>query len=119
MELMYETNPGTNYIASKMSETGLAKIKEAVAQEVTRTYTETMFEQIADAGSGMGEAADGAGALADGAKQLYDGNQTISENLQVLSDQYADAEIRYGNVEYGSGRTMSGALKVWRTVRYH
>ena len=53
MELMYETNPGTNYIASKMSETGLAKIKEAVAQEVTRTYTETMFEQIADAGSGM------------------------------------------------------------------
>ena len=86
MELMYETNPGTNYIASKMSETGLAKIKEAVAQEVTRTYTETMFEQIADAGSGMGEAADGAGALADGAKQLYDGNQTISENLQVLSD---------------------------------
>lgn len=73
-------------IASKMSETGLARIKEAVAQEVTRTYTETMFEQIADAGSGMGEAADGAGALADGAKQLYDGNQTISENLQVLSD---------------------------------
>lgn len=86
MELIYETNPGTNYIASKMSETALEKIRGAVAQEVTRTYTETMFKQIAEAGSGMKEAADGAEALADGASRLYEGNQTISENLQVLAD---------------------------------
>ena len=47
MELKYETNPGTNYIASKMSETALSKIREAVASKVTETYTQTVFDQIA------------------------------------------------------------------------
>ena len=47
MELKYETNPGTNYIASKMSESALSKIREAVASKVTETYTQTVFDQIA------------------------------------------------------------------------
>ena len=38
MELFYETNPGTNYIASKMSETAMKEMESAVCQEVTRTY---------------------------------------------------------------------------------
>ena len=45
MQLNYSTNPGSNYIASKMSETAFAKIKNEVANEVTKTYTETVFEQ--------------------------------------------------------------------------
>ena len=58
MELKYETNPGTNYIASKMSETALSKIREAVASKVTETYTQTVFDQIGTVGDGMQEAAD-------------------------------------------------------------
>ena len=61
MKLNYETNPGTNYIASKMSETALAKIKNTVANQVTEVYTQTVFDQIATAGNGMQEAADGSG----------------------------------------------------------
>ena len=61
MELKYETNPGTNYIASKLSETALLKIKDAVATKVTETYTQTIFDQIAKVGDGMQDAADGSG----------------------------------------------------------
>ena len=32
MELRYETNPGTNYIASKMGETAMEKVKNSVAE---------------------------------------------------------------------------------------
>ena len=39
MELQYVTNPGTNYIASKMSETALAKIQKEVSESVTKEYT--------------------------------------------------------------------------------
>ena len=53
MQLDYEVNPGTNYIASKMSESALEKIKNSVAQEVTRTYAEAVFDQITEAGDGM------------------------------------------------------------------
>ena len=66
MELKYETNPGTNYIASKLSETALLKIKDAVATKVTETYTQTVFDQIAKVGDGMQDAADGSGELKDG-----------------------------------------------------
>lgn len=60
MELNYETNPGTNYIASKLSETAMKEIQASVREEVTKTYAETMFDQLTEVGDGMQEAADGA-----------------------------------------------------------
>lgn len=86
MELDYKTNPGTNYIAMKMSETALEKIKTSVAQEVTKTYAETIFDKISEAGDGMKDAADGAGEIYDGTEKLADGNKTISDNLKTLSE---------------------------------
>ena len=86
MELDYETNPGTNYIASKLSETALNKIRTSVADTVTKTYTETVFDQIVTVGEGMAEASDGAGQIADGTVQLADGNNTITTNLNVLAN---------------------------------
>ncbi len=86
MELDYKTNPGTNYIAMKMSETALEKIKTSVAQEVTKTYAETIFDKISEAGDGMKDAADGAGEIYDGTEKLSDGDKTISDNLKTLSE---------------------------------
>lgn len=86
MELDYKTNPGTNYIAMKMSETALEKIKTSVAKEVTKTYAETIFDKISEAGDGMKDAADGAGEIYDGTEKLSDGNKTISDNLKTLSE---------------------------------
>lgn len=86
MVLDYETNPGTNYIASKLSETALNKIRTSVADTVTKTYTETVFDQIVTVGEGMTEASDGAGQIADGTVQLADGNNTITINLNVLAN---------------------------------
>lgn len=86
MELDYETNPGTNYIASKLSETALNKIRTSVADTVTKTYTETVFDQIVTVGEGMTEASDGAGQIADGTVQLADGNNAITTNLNVLAN---------------------------------
>lgn len=86
MELQYATNPGTNYIASKMSETAMEKIKGSITKEVTKTYTQTVFDQIVSVGDGMQEAADGTSELNDGVASLADGNQTITSNLKTLSD---------------------------------
>lgn len=112
MELNYETNPGTNYIASKMSETALTKIKDAVAEEVTKTYTETMFDQIITAGEGMQEAADGAGTLESGMSQLADGNTTISENLQVLADSTLTLKSGADTMNIGLSQYVNGVSSV-------
>lgn len=58
MELQYVTNPGTNYIASKMSETALAKIQKEVSESVTKEYTETIFDQLGTIGSGIASGLD-------------------------------------------------------------
>ncbi len=90
MHLDYETNPGTNYIASKMSDTALQKIEESISKEVTREYTRTVFDQISESGDGIAEAADGAGKLEDGIKTARDGNAAISANLKTLADSSPD-----------------------------
>ena len=85
MELSYETNPGTNYIASKLSETAMLKLRDNIASKVTETYTETVFDSISEAGDGMQEAADGSGKIEDGLNTAADGNKTITKNLKKLS----------------------------------
>lgn len=108
MELDYKTNPGTNYIAMKMSETALEKIKTSVAQEVTKTYAETIFDKISEAGDGMKDAADGAGEMYDGTEKLSDGNKTISDNLKTLSEgtltfKDGTSELKVGLSSYFDG----------------
>lgn len=112
MQLDYEVNPGTNYIASKMSESALEKIKNSIAQEVTKTYTEAVFDQIAEAGDGMKEAADGSGKLKDGAKELADGNQTITENLQKLADSTLTFRDGSDSLEVGLTEYVNGVNSV-------
>lgn len=112
MELRYETNPGTNYIASKMSETALTKIKDAVAEEVTKTYTETMFEQILTAGEGMQNAADGAGTLEEGISKLSEGNETISENLEVLANSTLTLKSGTDTLNVGLAQYVQGVSTV-------
>ena len=119
MELKYETNPGTNYIASKLSETALLKIKDAVATKVTETYTQTVFDQIAKVGDGMQDAADGSGELKDGIESAAKGNQTITQNLKKLSSStltFADGAetLTKGIQEYTDGVSHANSA---RTVR--
>ena len=77
MELEYQTNPGTNYIASKMDETAINKIKSSISTKVTETYANTLFNQIRTVGDGFHEAAEGAAQINDGTAQLTEGNTTI------------------------------------------
>lgn len=105
MVLNYETNPGTNYIASKLSATAMTKIKDTLSEEIVRTYTEEVFDSIAEAGDGMQDAADGAGEIEDGTDKLIDGNDTISENLQVL----ADSTVTFKN----GSKTLTTGLKTY------
>ena len=114
MTLAYETNPGTNYIASKMSETAMKELESSVREEVTKTYTEVLFDKLAEVGDGMQEAADGSGELKDGADRLADGSQTITDNLQVLADSalvFADGsrELEVGLGQYTDGVSAAAA----------
>ncbi|MCM1180457.1 MAG: YhgE/Pip domain-containing protein [Clostridium sp.] len=124
MELTYETNPGTNYIASKMSETALLKIKDRVAAQVTKTYSENVFDQIATIGDGMQDAADGSLELKEGIAEAAKGSDTISTNLNTLANGANDltdgtAKLEKGVKDYtdGAGKINAGAKKLSKGTR--
>lgn len=85
MELEYSTNPGTNYIASKMDETAISKIRESVSATVTQTYADTLFSSVQELSSGLNDASDGTKKIASGIDQTMEGNQTIEANLKKLA----------------------------------
>ena len=54
MELRYEVNPGSNYIASKMGESAMLRVKEGISSEVSRVYAEEMLGSVDELADGMG-----------------------------------------------------------------
>ena len=101
MQLYYETNPGQNYIASKMSETAIKEIQANIREKITTQYTETMFEQLGTIGDGFVEAADGALQITDGTDQLLDGNQQIGDGLNTLAE--GTLTLKKGGTELQTG----------------
>lgn len=108
MELTFETNPGTNYIASKMGESAAEKLCEETASQVTETYTKILFEQLASVEDGIREAADGSRELADGISTAAGGSIELKENLRKLADStltFSDGagQLTKGLKEYTGG----------------
>ena len=86
MKLEYTTNPGTNYIATKMDDTAMSKIKESVSASVTETYADTIFSQVKTMSSGLKDGSDGSAKLYDGVNTAQDGSKQINDNLKVLAN---------------------------------
>ncbi len=85
MILKYETNPGKNYIATKMSQSAMKEIRNSISTEITRTYTQNLFEQIQTIGDGFVKAYNGTVDMLDGETQIKNGNSKITENLNTLA----------------------------------
>lgn len=111
MQLNYETNPGTNYIASKMSETAMKELENEVREEVTRTYTEAMFDKLTELGEGFQEAVDGSEKLKEGTEQLSEGSRKITDNLQILADSALAFAEGSRKLEVGLDQYIDGVSK--------
>lgn len=85
MMLTYTTNPQTNYIATKMDDSAMAKVKAEISSTVTKTYSKILFKNVKTLSKGFNTAADGSQKLSDGVATTSEGNKTITENLNTLA----------------------------------
>lgn len=85
MMLTYTTNPQTNYIATKMDDSAMAKVKAEISSTVTKTYSKILFKNVKSLSKGFNTAADGSQKLSDGVATASEGNKTITENLNTLA----------------------------------
>ncbi|VHA72805.1 phage infection protein [Streptococcus pyogenes] len=101
LTIRYQTSKGHGMVAAKMGETAMAKLKESVSQNITKTYTSAVFSSMTDLQSGLKEASAGSQTLTSGAKTAQAGSQTLSTNLAALTG----ASQRF---QQGTGRLTSG-----------
>lgn len=85
MTIEYETNGSLNYIGEVISKSAAKDLKSEVSNNVTKAYTESVFEQISTIGNGFAKAADGAEEIDGGTGKLADGSQQLTDNLETLS----------------------------------
>lgn len=85
MMLTYTTNPQTNYVATKMDDSAMAKVKAEISSTVTKTYSKILFKNVKTLSKGFNTAADGSQKLSDGVATASEGNKTITENLNTLA----------------------------------
>ena len=119
MVINYIMNPGKNYIASKMDESAILKIKDAVSSSVTQTYAKTMFNSVDDLSVGLSDGSKAADKLNEGAKKLSDGNDQLASGIVTLvesSDQLDTGAktLKNGVAQYtkGVGSLKTGAKQL-------
>ncbi|HEM6187352.1 TPA: YhgE/Pip domain-containing protein [Streptococcus suis] len=83
--ISYQTSKGHSFVASKMGESAMEKLKTSVSETITETYTTAVFDSMREIQTGMVEAADGSQQLTNGASQLESGSQTLSNGLTTLT----------------------------------
>ncbi len=101
MVLTYTTNPGSNYIASKMDESAVQKMKEAISASVTKTYGETMFAQVQKLSNGFGDASEGSFKIMNASGQLQQGSQLLTHNMALLES--ASLSFEEGSQKLNAG----------------
>lgn len=126
MQLQYETDPATNYVAMKLSESAMTKIELSLERKVTETYAETLFEKLGTLGNSLDDASsgtsqildgeiamqDGVSALTDGTDELADGASDLNTGLVTYMDGTAAIDDGASALASGAGSLSDGAKKV-------
>ncbi|MBQ0140803.1 MAG: YhgE/Pip domain-containing protein [Kurthia sp.] len=133
MKIKFTPNEGINYLGGQIGKSAIEKIHQSVNTEVSETYAEQLFENIAKMGDGYGDAADGAGKLkngatkladgatelnggvasaADGAKQLNEGATSAQQGSANLADGVASAADGASQLADGANSAQSGASQL-------
>ena len=108
--LIYKTNQGNNFIAGQIGSTAVAKLRDSVGDEITKSYTKSVFESLEEISDGFTKASDGAQKLNDGAGKLNDGYSTFQKGVHDLAS---------GTSQLADGITPleSGSLKLAQSMK--
>ncbi|MBP2624158.1 YhgE/Pip domain-containing protein [Streptococcus oricebi] len=108
----YQTSSGHSFIASKMSDSAMASLKQNVARNITATYTSALFKNMDSLKSGLSTAADGSQKIAAGGQKLTSGSQNLTNNLQTLSKSSLTFASGADSLNVGLSSYVNGVAKL-------
>ncbi|TDL80753.1 YhgE/Pip domain-containing protein [Peribacillus frigoritolerans] len=108
LELKYVPNEGFNFLSGQIGGTAVAQIKEEVSNTITKTYAESIFENIDKLADGIGQASDGASEINNGVGELKDGSGKLKENLQLLAEKSISFKDGLNSASAGTKELSNG-----------
>jgi putative membrane protein len=113
LELIYTPNEGYNFLSAQIGGTAIEKIKTAVAEKVTETYAETMFDKISELADGVVKASDGAGQLSAGTLDLDLGSKELNRGLATLAEKSIEFNDGMKSADAGSNKLAVGSKELY------
>lgn len=112
LDLIYTSNEGYNYISTKIGDAASEKIKAEVSSAVTKTYAESMFDNLQDVASGLKDASDGAGKLKDGTDTVKDGTKDLGSGINSAKEGAEQVDEGISSVQSGSVEIQNNLEKL-------
>lgn len=123
LEIKYIPNASSNFLSAQIGGTAMEKVKEKVANEVSKSYAEVLFDNFDTISDGLQKAADGAGELNDGSNQLNDGANQLNGGIQTagkgandLHDGAVKAEKGANDLSNGIGTAANGTNELKKNI---
>lgn len=112
LELKYVPNEGFNFLSGQIGGTAVAQIKEEVSNTITKTYAESIFENIDKLADGLGDASDGAGKIDEGVVDLKGGSAELKEKLELLAGKSITFKDGLNDASAGAKKLADGAQEL-------
>ena len=116
MIIDYDINPGTNYIASKFSQSAMVKLKASVNEAVVESYSEILFDSLTEIRDSMVDAADGSGELLDGVDEARDGVIDLDDGAHEMHDGTIDLLDGVGELKDGVYDYTDGVAQIYDAI---
>lgn len=123
LEIKYIPNASSNFLSAQIGGTAMEKVKEKVANEVSKSYAEVLFDNFDTISDGLQKAADGAGELNDGSNQLNDGANQLNGGIRTagkgandLHDGAVKAEKGANDLSNGIGTAAKGTNELKKNI---
>ncbi|WP_256758018.1 YhgE/Pip domain-containing protein [Cohnella sp. WQ 127256] len=111
-EIIFESNSYYNYVAGQISENATRELKDKLSQNMTETYSRSIYKQFEALSSGLSTASDGALDLNKGAIQLGDGVTKLKGGISDLASGANQINSKVSLLLDGATKVGSGASQV-------
>ncbi|UVI28984.1 YhgE/Pip domain-containing protein [Paenibacillus spongiae] len=112
LELIVKSNEGLNYTVAKIGESGVEKIRGQLSEQLTRTYTEAIFNSLEQLKDGMQEASKGAGDLHTGMTELASGTDRLLSEVKGRQASLKQLDEGAASLQRAAAQLASGAAKL-------
>lgn len=111
-EIVFMPNESYNFLAAQIGNTAIEKMKTELSKEVTKAYTNTIFDQIKTIANGLTQASDGASEIAAGTGSAMKGAELMEVNLNKLATGSQTLKSGIVKLSDGSGKLEQGVAQL-------